>query len=101
MRWVQQMRGAMGSRYLQPGDQVYKGLRVWRDVNMPRISVIAYGSRIGPQMITAPDRRVKQLRFLIEDTDEKGKSVENCVKPAKIVLQVLKRVYLVELTANF
>jgi hypothetical protein len=33
--------------------------------------------------------------------DEKGKSIDKSVKPAKIVLQVLKRVHLVELTAKF
>jgi hypothetical protein len=33
--------------------------------------------------------------------DEKGKSINNFIKPAKIVLQVLKRVYLVELIAKF
>jgi hypothetical protein len=33
--------------------------------------------------------------------DEKGKSIDKSVKPVKIVLQVLKRVYLVELIAKF
>jgi myosin heavy subunit len=55
----------------------------------------------GPQIIPAPDRRLKQLKFLIKDVDEKGMSIDNSVKPAKIVLQVLKRVHLVELTAKF
>ena len=55
----------------------------------------------GPQIIPAPDRRVNKLRFLIQDVDKKGKSIDKSVKPAKIVLQVLKRVHLVELTAKF
>jgi hypothetical protein len=33
--------------------------------------------------------------------DEKGKSIDKSIKPAKIVLQVLKRVYLIELIAKF
>jgi myosin heavy subunit len=55
----------------------------------------------GPQTIPAPDRLLKQLKFRIQDVDEKGKSIDKSVKPAKVVLQVLKRVHLVELTAKF
>jgi hypothetical protein len=55
----------------------------------------------GPQITPAPDRLLKQLKFRIQDVDEKGKSIDKSVKPAKIVLQVLKRVHLVELTAKF
>ena len=55
----------------------------------------------GLQIITAPDRLINQLRFRIEGVDENGESIDESVKSAKIVLQVLKRVYLVQLTAKF
>jgi hypothetical protein len=42
-------------------------------------------------------RRLKQLKFLIEDGSEKEKSL----KAPKWVLQVSKRVHLVELTAKY
>ena len=51
----------------------------------------------GPDKIPTRDRRLKQLKFLIEDGLEKEKSLET----PRIVLPVSRRVYLVELTAKY
>jgi myosin heavy subunit len=51
----------------------------------------------GPDKIPTRDRRLKQLKFIIEDGWEKEKSLEI----PKIVLQVSRRIHLVELTANY
>lgn len=51
----------------------------------------------GPDDVPTKDRRLKQLKFLIEDGWEKEKSL----KAPKLALQVSKRVHLVELTAKY
>jgi len=51
----------------------------------------------GPDKIPTRDRRLKQLKFLIEDGLEKEKSLET----PRIVLQVSRRGHLVELTAKY
>jgi hypothetical protein len=51
----------------------------------------------GPDEIPSRDRRLKQLKFIIEDVWEKEKSLEI----PKIVLQVSRRVHLVELTPKY
>ena len=50
----------------------------------------------GPDETPTRDRRLKQLRFIIEDGWEKEQSLE----VPKIVLQVSRRVHLVELIAK-
>ena len=51
----------------------------------------------GPDKIPTRDRRLKQLKFLIKDGLEKEKSLET----PRIVLQVSRRVHLVELIAKY
>jgi hypothetical protein len=51
----------------------------------------------GPDEVPTEDRRLKQLKFLIEDVGEKEKSL----KAPKLVLQVLKRIHLAELAAKY
>jgi len=51
----------------------------------------------GPPRVTTRDRRLKQLRFLIEDGSER----EQSLNALKWVFQVSKRVHLVELTAKY
>jgi hypothetical protein len=51
----------------------------------------------GPHVVTALDRRLKQLKFLIESQFETEKSL----KALKMVARVLKRIYLVELTPRY
>ena len=51
----------------------------------------------GPDRILTTDRRLKQLKFILEDSWEKEKSFET----PKIVLQVSRRVHLAELVATY
>ena len=51
----------------------------------------------GSDEISARDRRLKQLKFLMEDGWRKEKSLET----PRIVLQASRRVHLVELTASY
>ena len=51
----------------------------------------------GPDTIPTMDRRLKQVKFILEDGWEKEKSFET----PKIVLQVSRRVHLAELTAIY
>ncbi|KAH9203502.1 hypothetical protein DL95DRAFT_418987 [Leptodontidium sp. 2 PMI_412] len=51
----------------------------------------------GPDNISARDRRLKQLKFLMDEGLKKEKSLET----PRIVLQVSRRVHLVELTASY
>jgi myosin heavy subunit len=51
----------------------------------------------GPDNIPTRDRRLKQLKFILEDGWEKEKSFET----PKIVLKVSRRVHLVELRASY
>jgi hypothetical protein len=51
----------------------------------------------GSNEFPAEDRRLKQLKFLIEDGLQKEKSL----KASRWVLQILKRIYLAELAAKY
>ena len=51
----------------------------------------------GPDKIPTRDRRLKQLKFILEDGWEKEKSFETL----KIVLQVSRRLHLAELAATY
>jgi hypothetical protein len=51
----------------------------------------------GPHKATGPDQRLKRLRFLIDSADSTKKSLNI----SRMVVQVLKRVHLVELAARY